>query len=122
MEIIGFVFGIFGLMAYLQVSVLKRRVDLLEQQMTGVKGTTYEADRTSLMKMIRECTGRSVMISLKEDCDDVDIIMYGNTKNGTNTILDVDDQWMLVRTESKKGTKDKLIRLDSVQSIGVKQD
>ena len=122
MEILGFVFGIFGIMAYMQVSALKRRIDLLEQQMTSVKGTTYEADRTSLMKMIRECTGKSVMIGLKEDCEDTDIIMYGNTKSGTNTILDVDDRWMLVRTESKKGTKDKLIRLDSVQSIGVKQD
>lgn len=122
MEIIGFIFGIFGFFAYLQVSSLKRRIDILEQQITGVKGTTYEADRTSLMKMIRECTGKSVTIDLKEDFEDIDITMYGNTKSGTNTILDVDDRWMLVRTESKKGTKDKLIRLDSVQSIGVKQD
>ena len=74
------------------------------------------------MKMIRECTGKSVTIDLKEDNEDPDIMMYGNTAQGTNTVLDVDDRWMLVRIESKKGTKEKLIRLDSVQTIGVKQE
>ncbi|MBE6117032.1 MAG: hypothetical protein E7188_00610 [Erysipelotrichaceae bacterium] len=122
MEYLGFIFGVFGLMAYLQVSSLKRRLDLVEKQLTGVEGTTYAEDRTSLMKMIRECTGKSVTIDLKEDNEDPDIMMYGNTAQGTNAVLDVDDRWMLVRIESKKGTKEKLIRLDSVQTIGVKQE
>ena len=29
MEYLGFIFGVFGLMAYLQVSSLKRRLDLV---------------------------------------------------------------------------------------------
>ena len=122
MEYLGFIFGVFGLMAYLQVSSLKRRLDLVEKQLTSVEGTTYAEDRTSLMKMIRECAGKSVTIDLKEGSEDTDIMMYGNTAQGTNTVLDVDDRWMLVRIESKKGMKDKLIRLDSVQTIGVKQE
>ena len=40
MEVIGFVFGIFGLMAYLQVSSLKSRIDELERELTGMKGTS----------------------------------------------------------------------------------
>ncbi|MCR5372215.1 MAG: hypothetical protein K6E41_01955 [Solobacterium sp.] len=122
MEYLGFIFGVFGLMAYMQTVSLKRRLDLVEKQLTGVEGTTYAEDRTSLMKMIRECVGKSVVIDLKEGSEDPDIMMYGNTKSGTNTVLDVDDRWMLVRIVSKKGTMDKLIRLDSVQTIGMKQE
>lgn len=121
MEYIGFIFGVFGFFAYLQISSLKRRLDLVEDQLTNVKGTTYAEDRSSLMKAIKDCKGKSVIIDLKEGSEDADIMMYGNTKGGTNTILDVDERWMLVRIASKKGVKDKLIRLDSVQTIGVKQ-
>ena len=44
--------------------------------------------------------------------------MYGNTKHGSNTILDADEEWMLVRIETPKGTKEKLIRMESIARIG----
>ena len=34
MEVLGFIFGIFGLMAYLESSSLKKRVDELERELT----------------------------------------------------------------------------------------
>ena len=58
-------------------------------------------------------------LDLKEDHEDVDVTMYGNTKHGSNTILDVDDEWMLVRIDTPKGTKEKLLRLESVERISV---
>ena len=45
----------------------------------------------------------------------------GNTKYGTNTLLDADDDWLLVKTESAKGTVTKLIRLSSITSIAEKK-
>ena len=56
---------------------------------------------------------------MKEDCGDIDIAMYGNSKHGKNTILDADGDWLLVRIESAKGCKEKLIRVGSVKRIGV---
>ena len=41
MEYIGFVFGIFGLMAYLQVSGLKNRVVTLERELAKMQGTSF---------------------------------------------------------------------------------
>ncbi|MCR5793790.1 MAG: hypothetical protein K6G61_00410 [Solobacterium sp.] len=120
MEYIGLIFGIFGLMAYLEVSSLKSRVTDLERQLTNVEGTRYSEDRASLIKAARSYIGQSVLLELKEDHEDVDITMYGNTKHGTNTLLDMDEEWMLVRVESKKKTADKLIRLESVARIGAK--
>jgi hypothetical protein len=46
-------------------------------------------------------------------------MMYGNSKHGSNTILDADDDWILVRIDSAKGSKEKLIRAGSVQRISL---
>ena len=117
MEYAAFVFGIFGLFAFLESSSLKNRVKALEDQLAGIEGTTAFEDRLALLEIIRSLIGQKVRIDLKEDCEDVDVVMYGNTKHGSNTILDADEDWVLVRIESAKGTKEKLIRLSSIRGI-----
>ena len=119
MEVLGFVFGIFGLMAFLQTDSLKKRVDELERQLTRMKGTTYHQDRTALVQATKSYIGKNVKIDLKEDHEDVDIINYGNTRYGSIMILDADNEWLLIRVESKKGTVTKLIRMESVERISV---
>ena len=121
MEYLGFIFGIFGLMAYLQISPLKRRMDKLEEELTRTKGTSFHKDRQSLMSVIRSYTREKVILTLKEDYMDVDIVSYGNTKHGSNTILDADEDWMLIRIETPKGNKQKLIRMESIQSVSPEQ-
>ena len=119
MEVIGFVFGIFGLMAYLQVSSLKSRIDELEREFTGMKGTSYYEDRTALVHAAKSYIEKKVTIDLKEDHEDVDIINYGNPKSGTITILDADGEWMLIRIVNNKKNITKLIRMESVERISV---
>ncbi len=119
MEYVGFIFGIFGLMAYLQVSSLKRRVDLLEEELAGTRGTQAFEKRSSLVEAARSYIGQKVRIALKEDHEDIDITMYGNSKHGSNTIVDVDGDWMLVHIETPRGNKDKLLRTASVERIEV---
>ena len=119
MEIIAYVFGIFGLMAYLETSSLKKRVSVLERELTRTKGTSYHEDRSSLVEAARSYIGKKVRIDLGEDQEDMDIVMYGNTKHGSNTILDVDEEWLTVRVDTPKGSKEKLIRMESVVRISV---
>ncbi len=119
MEYIGFVFGIFGLMAYLQLSSMKNRGASLERELALVKGTSFHEDRASLLEVARSCIGRKVKIELKEDYEDFDVLNYGNTKFGSNTILDADSEWLLLRIENAKGNKDKLIRMESVKRISL---
>ena len=121
MEYLGFIFGIFGLLAYLQISPLKRRMDKLEEELTRTKGTSFHEDRQSLMNAVRSYTGEKVILTLKEDYVDADIVSYGNTKHGSNTILDADEDWMLIRIETPKGNKQKLIRMESIQSVSPEQ-
>ena len=104
-------------MAYLQISELKRRVQALEEQQAKTAGTPLYEERQSLAQAARALARKPVKIDLKEDHEDVDIGMYGNSKHGRNTILDADDEWVLVRIESPKGTKEKLIRIHSIQRI-----
>jgi hypothetical protein len=117
MEYLGIVFGIFGLMAYLQQSSLKSRIDGLERQLAKLEGTDCYEDRQSLARLAASCIGHRVSLTMKEDHGDVDIMMYGNTKHGSNTILDADGDWLLLRVDGPKGPTDKLIRLESVQAI-----
>lgn len=119
MEYAGFVFGIFGLLAYVQLSSLKKRVIALEEELAGIAGTSSFEERKSLLDAVHTYIGKQVILELKEDCEDVDIVIYGNSKHGTNTILDADGDWILVRIDSAKGTKEKLIRAGSVQGISV---
>ena len=120
MEYIAYVFGVFGLMAYLQMSSLKKRISALEEQMSGLQGTSYAENKKSLKKIATELIGKNVIIELKEEQQDYDITMYGNTKYGSNTILDTDDEWVRVRIVSAKKDTEKLIRLHSIARIAVK--
>ena len=119
MDYLGFIFGIFGMMAYLQISSLKNRVSELERELTKMKGTSFHEDRSALVQATRTYTGQKVNIELKEDHEDIDIINYGNTKHGSITVLDADEEWMLVEVVTPKGTKKKLIRMESVERISV---
>ena len=119
--ILGFVFGVFGLMAYLSISPLKRKIEKLEEALAAMEGTTYHEDRESLLKAAAGYIGKSVEIEFKEDHADTDIGYYGNSKHGSNTILDADRDWILVHTETPKGNMDKLIRMESIQKITEKK-
>ena len=119
MEYVGFVFGIFGLLAYLQFSSLKKRVIALEEELAGIAGTSLFEERRALLNAVETYIGKQVVLELKEDCEDADIVMYGNSKHGINTILDADDDWILIRIDSAKGSKEKLIRAGSVQRISL---
>ena len=117
MEYIGFVFGIFGLMAYLQISSLKSRISELERELTSMKGTSYQKDRNALLEASTSYIGKKVKVALKEDHEDFDIINYGNTKHGSIVILDADSEWMKIRITDARGSKEKLIRMESIQRI-----
>ena len=120
--VLGFVFGIFGFFAYLQMSALKKRVMDLERALSKIEGTTYAENARSFAKAMNEYVGKSVIIDFREDYMDSDIISYGNTKHGSNVILDVDEEWMLVRVETPKKTMEKLIRTDSVSGVRPKEE
>ncbi|MBR2810083.1 MAG: hypothetical protein IKD69_01765 [Solobacterium sp.] len=116
MEYVGFIFGIFGLMAYLQVSSLKSRVDALEQQLSKVEGTDYAMDRAALQRIALNLLHKPILLDLKEDHEDVDLY-WAQQKKGSCTLTDADNDWLLIHLEYGKTVKDKLIRLESVRSI-----
>ena len=119
MEYVALVFSVFGLLAYTEISSLKSRITQLERSLTKMEGTSQHIDRKALVKAASEYIGSDVVLDL-EDYQDADIMLYGNTKNGSNIILDADEDWILVETRSKKGTETKLIRTEGLESIAKK--
>ena len=119
MEYLGIIFGVFGLVAYAELASLKKKVTALEKELSGIAGTPSFEERRALLDAVESYIGKQVVLDLKEDCADADIMMYGNSKHGSNTILDADGDWILVRIDSAKGSKEKLIRAGSVQRISL---
>ena len=119
MEYLGFIFGIFGLLAYLKMSELENRLTKLERELTAMRGTSYHEDRKNLVQAVKSYTGKKVSIELKEDNEDIDIMNYGNTRHGSNIILDSDEEWLLLKIVTPKGDKTKLIRMESVKRVSV---
>lgn len=119
MQYLAIILGFFGLFAFFEISSLKRRISALEEQLTNVKGTPSFENRRILIQAAKSYIGKKVTLEFKDDCEDADVLMYGNTKHGSNTILDADDNWILIRIESKKGIVEKLIRMQSIQRISV---
>ena len=119
MAYVELAFGILGIMGYLEAASLKKRVKALEDQLAGIEGTTAFEDRLSLLAVVRSYMGKKVEINFREDCMDVDVVMYGNSKHGSNTILDADEEWIRVRVDGPKGTKEKLIRMSSVSGVSL---
>lgn len=117
MEYIGFVFGIFGLMAYLEISGLKKRIGKLEEQLSKMSGTSYAKEKQSLKQIVTSSIGDEVELSFKEDETDIDAINYGNTKYGKIILLDADDDWIKVKVVTPKEEKIKLIRVSSITKV-----
>jgi len=117
MVYVALVFGIFGLFAFAELPSLKRRIAALEEQLAKTEGTPAYEERRALIRAAKTYIGQPIRLELKEDHEDADVMMYGNSKHGSNTILDVDEEWLLVRVDGPKAVKEKLIRLESVRRI-----
>ncbi|MBR1740732.1 MAG: hypothetical protein IJ733_02470 [Lachnospiraceae bacterium] len=117
MEYLGIMFGVLGFLGFLSQSSLKGRVRELERQMARIKGTDYAEEKENLVQLAKGHLGQRVQIHFKE-AEGTDIFVT-NEKNIKCTLVDVDEDWILVHIEKKKSSQDKLFRLESVKMISV---
>lgn len=76
MEYVGFVFGIFGLLAYVKLSSLKKRVNTLEEELAGIAGSSSYEERRALLDATHAYIWKHVFLDLKEDCEDTDADVF----------------------------------------------
>ena len=118
MEYVAFIFAIFGFFAYIELSKLKNRVNDLEAQLSKVKGTSHFESAQTIKKLVEQNLGRRVYLNLREGYEDQEIYMAVYQKREI-VMVDADGGWILVNVGSPKGTLQKLIRTESIQSIDV---
>lgn len=119
MNYVTFVFVIFGFLVYCEQSSLKKRIRKIEEQLTVTRGTSYFQSKESLKKLAQSYIGKNVQINLREEMENLEVVINGKVKGGTNVILDVDDEWMIVRITGPKKSFEKLLRLTAVESLTV---
>lgn len=120
METIGFIFGIFGLLAFCEVSTLQHRVKKLEkafeEHFASAKGSPSYEERMALLKLIKSYVGKKVILEFQSEEFDFYEVRTSSGK-GSCTILDADKDWVLVNLNYGKVNKDKLIRLKEISRI-----
>ena len=89
-----------GLLAYLAVEYTERKG----------KEKQREATESDWKKILAEYLGKSCEVTIKEPMVNIDVIY------STRGILrDMDDEWLELECEEKKGTVVRIIRLDQVK-------
>ena len=58
------VFGILGLIGFLQSFELKKRIDSMERELTKMEGTSYRKERLSLLEAAAGYVGKKVTLDL----------------------------------------------------------
>lgn len=94
-----------GMIAVIWCISLSSRLKKVEQLLKEPETRREEA---SLQRILSKHIGGCVKLELKEDCD-------GDFENTTCRVVDVDEQWVLVRQE-KKGFEG-LIRIRQINSL-----
>lgn len=117
MKYLIIIMAILGFLAYCEMSSLRRRIAKLEEAQVKAKGSPAYEERIVMVELARSYIGDKVKIEQKEDYLDSDIISYGNSKHGSITILDVDNDWIKVVIKTPKGEKTKLLRLSGIERI-----
>ena len=100
-------FGIFGLLGFAMACIVLDRVGRIERLLreNGIR----PAGAPGLTRQLEDSVGKTMTI------------FDENGSGVTGRVLDVDEDWMLVRAdEGKKKEREMLLRLDSVTNIKVK--
>ncbi len=111
------VLGGFGLSAYLKLDDVKKRLRSLEEALEKIDGTDYALKRRELREQAQALIGEVVVVSFKEEENIDPEVVQGNASPATNTLLDADEDWVLLEMKSLKETKTILLRLDGVDAI-----
>ena len=119
METLTMMCSMLGFFAFLSVFSLSSRIQKLERELRSGSNSNGEGvvERQNLGEHIQEYIGKNVKLDFYDDEEDMDVFQSEST--GTVTIADCDDRWVLVHLENRKKTQDKLLRIDSIKSIGV---
>ena len=119
METVTMIWSIFGFCAFLSVFSLSSRIQNLERKLRSRSDENGElvTEKQNLGAHIQKYIGKNVKLDFYDEEEDVDVLQSEST--GTVTIVDCDDKWVLVHLENRKKTQDKLLRVDSIKSIGV---
>ena len=113
MEYIIWVPAILGLLAFLSIGDLKKRIRVLEDQLSSMKGSPAHAEKTALRKLLNDYVGKNIELEFRGEEMDSDLCVPGSKC----TVLTVDEEWVFVQISDKKGEREKLFRLSQINGV-----
>lgn len=120
MDIFTNIWAILGFFAFISVLALQDKVSRLERRVRSLEDgeeTALARTRADLSDRMPEYIGKCIVPEFYENEEDYDIGATVAAKNGSVTVIDCDDKWVLVRMDDGKTTQEKLLRINSINSI-----
>ena len=104
--------AILGFFAWLGIFSLQSRISKLERQLRQIEGTEASDEAKELRRIAKVSIGKTVKLSFRENEGDYDL--YGDN---SVTILDADNEWVLVEFTLRGKPVQKLIRQSAIRGI-----
>lgn len=119
MDILYKMGAILGLLAFFQVSQISSRLRRLERDGVSAPLSGRCSAKEDIAKVLAPCIGKEVVLDFYEDEVDRDLICA--TGKRKIILLDIDSKWAMVRMETPKTHKDKLIRISSIKGVSYQE-
>lgn len=117
MEILYKMGAIFGLLAFFQVSAVAARLRRLERSENSAVHSERSSVKDDMRKILAPYTGKEIHLDFYEDEEDADLELINIGGHNKIILLDMDEKWALVRIETPKNHRDKLIRISSIRGV-----
>lgn len=122
MDFLYKIWAFFGFIAFIQMGSIYAASAKLRRAERSESGNLH-AERSSvkddMAKILAPYIGKEVSLDFYEDEEDMDLFDVG--KHDKAILLDIDSKWALMRIETPKTHKDKLIRISSIKGVAFKE-
>lgn len=110
--------AVLGLLAFLQVSAISakiRRMERSERENPHLGRSGVD----DMRKILASYIGKEVSLDFYDEEEEMDLLCAG--KHEKTILLDIDEKWAMIRFETPKKQKDKLIRISSIKGVSFQE-
>lgn len=119
MDLLYKIWAFFGFLAFIQMGGIYTRIRRKERSESGNMHTERSSVKDDMAKILAPYIGKEVSLDFYEDEGDMDLLFMD--KHDKSILLDIDPKWVLMRIETPKEHKEKLIRISSIKGVAFKE-
>lgn len=122
MDLLYKIWAFFGFLAFIQIGGIyanSARTRRKERSESGNLHAERSSVKDDMTEILAPRIGKEISLDFYEDEEDMDLLFMD--KHHKSILLDIDPKWALIRIETSKTHKEKLIRISSIKGVAFKE-